>query len=336
MPRSLALPDAVCSRTPILCSEWKFQEIEALLQSSLPDHVIPWIMHEANSKMAIAYPIRERGSAYSAHTYTFDESHFKLLSRQIQRTAPDKITAVFQWSLTLPVEKRSSGVVDYISGNEAAQIRGFLQAGSYEFNGRRIAHTDQFVSDLKWDAVTKSDSTFKSDPAFQAVFNSDAPVWRFDIALSMPFEQPTLELYDPNIPLPPVPSPPPTPPPPPPESPGLSGGAGGRATCTNTCSYSSDGDCDDGGPGSEYSSCSLGSDCVDCGGDATNAPKPPPPPPPPEPSPPGQAHASPADTGRSTCTNTCRWKYDGDCDDGGPGAEYSGCSFGSDCYDCGS
>ena len=129
MPRSLALPDAVCSRTPILCSEWKFQEIEALLQSSLPDHVIPWIMHEANSKMAIAYPIRERGSAYSAHTYTFDESHFKLLSRQIQRTAPDKITAVFQWSLTLPVEKRSSGVVDYISGNEAAQIRGFLQAG---------------------------------------------------------------------------------------------------------------------------------------------------------------------------------------------------------------
>ena len=35
--------------------------------------------------------------------------------------------------------------------------------------------------------------------------------------------------------------------------------------CTNTCSYPSDGDCDDGGPGSEYSNCYLGTDCVDCG-----------------------------------------------------------------------
>jgi len=46
-----------------------------------------------------------------------------------------------------------------------------------------------------------------------------------------------------------------------------------RAMCDNTdyitfsseCPYRSDGDCDDGGPGSEYSSCAYGQDCVDCG-----------------------------------------------------------------------
>ena len=35
--------------------------------------------------------------------------------------------------------------------------------------------------------------------------------------------------------------------------------------CTESCNYASDGDCDDGGPGSEYSSCQLGTDCTDCG-----------------------------------------------------------------------
>jgi len=316
--------------------EWKFQEIEMLFQSSLPTHVIPWIMHEANKHMQIIYPLREVDSTYSAHTYTFDESHFKLLSRQVQRTAPGKITAVFQWSLTLPVEKRSSGVFDYIKGNEAAQIRGFLQAGSYPFDGQRIAHTDHFVSGLNWAAVTGADSTFRSDPAFQAVFNSNAPLYKFDVALTMPFEKPELELYDPNVPLPPSPSPDPSMPPPPPEAPGVTGGASGRSTCTNTCDYSGDGDCDDGGPGSEFTSCVLGSDCADCGGDATNAPRPLPPPPSSPPSPPGQGISTPADTGRSTCTNTCNYHFDGDCDDGGPGSEYTSCDFGTDCADCGS
>jgi hypothetical protein len=48
------------------------------------------------------------------------------------------------------------------------------------------------------------------------------------------------------------------------------------STCTDTCNYASDGDCDDGGPGSEYdlikellgllgADCPLGSDCADCG-----------------------------------------------------------------------
>ena len=35
--------------------------------------------------------------------------------------------------------------------------------------------------------------------------------------------------------------------------------------CFEDCQYSSDGDCDDGGPGNDYSSCALGADCIDCG-----------------------------------------------------------------------
>lgn len=35
--------------------------------------------------------------------------------------------------------------------------------------------------------------------------------------------------------------------------------------CENTCSYAFDGDCDDGGPGSDFNLCPLGSDCNDCG-----------------------------------------------------------------------
>eukprot|EP00966_Prymnesium_polylepis_P015950 368328-Prymnesium_polylepis.1 len=37
------------------------------------------------------------------------------------------------------------------------------------------------------------------------------------------------------------------------------------AGCDNSCSYSYDNDCDDGGPGSEFDSCLLGTDCADCG-----------------------------------------------------------------------
>ena len=52
--------------------------------------------------------------------------------------------------------------------------------------------------------------------------------------------------------------PPPSPPPPPPGPPG-------SGTCVNTCRYASDGDCDDGGPGSDYSECTPCTDCADCG-----------------------------------------------------------------------
>lgn len=37
------------------------------------------------------------------------------------------------------------------------------------------------------------------------------------------------------------------------------------AFCSDTCQYAKDGACDDGGPGSDYSGCSLGTDCTDCG-----------------------------------------------------------------------
>lgn len=35
------------------------------------------------------------------------------------------------------------------------------------------------------------------------------------------------------------------------------------------------------------------------------------------------------------CENTCMYAFDGDCDDGGPGADFDLCSLGSDCADCG-
>ena len=52
------------------------------------------------------------------------------------------------------------------------------------------------------------------------------------------------------------PPPPPSPPSPPPVD---------WYICSNTCSYPGDGECDDGGPGSEFSDCDIGTDCVDCG-----------------------------------------------------------------------
>jgi hypothetical protein len=115
--------------------------------------------------------------------------------------------------------------------------------------------------------------------------------------------------------------PPPSPSPPPP-------GAYSCTKCWDTCytASTSDGSCDDGGPGAEYSMCALGTDCTDCGprsytcGYAS--------PPPPSPSPPGI-------TSSSGCSNSCIYPSDGMCDDGGSGSLYSICNFGTDCTDCG-
>ena len=41
-----------------------------------------------------------------------------------------------------------------------------------------------------------------------------------------------------------------------------------KPVCNNECRIAGDGDCDDGGPGSEYSICETGTDCNDCSGDA--------------------------------------------------------------------
>ncbi len=51
---------------------------------------------------------------------------------------------------------------------------------------------------------------------------------------------------------------------------GDTGGEGGTSAegldlCLNTCAFAFDSDCDDCGPGSDYSFCDIGTDCADCG-----------------------------------------------------------------------
>jgi len=77
--------------------------------------------------------------------------------------------------------------------------------------------------------------------------------------------------------------------------------------CTDTCIFAYDGECDDGGPNSDYAVCDLGTDCTDC-----------------------------QQQGDLVCDDSCYWAGDGVCDDGGPGSEFSACTYGTDCTDCGS
>ena len=44
-----------------------------------------------------------------------------------------------------------------------------------------------------------------------------------------------------------------------------SDGGSSRTLCSNTCQFANDEECDDGGEGSLYNECELGSDCADCG-----------------------------------------------------------------------
>ena len=112
--------------------------------------------------------------------------------------------------------------------------------------------------------------------------------------------------------------------------------------CTETCNFASDGNCDDGGPGSEFFNCARGSDCTDCGvrqppldhsncrvlgtglcGTVTNlnncgtddvyrlayrmrSPPPPPPPPPPRKPPPQSPSPAPPPSG---CRNSNALNY---------------------------
>ena len=43
------------------------------------------------------------------------------------------------------------------------------------------------------------------------------------------------------------------------------GASSSTSACSNTCNHASDGDCDDGGSGAEFSNCAQGTDCADCG-----------------------------------------------------------------------
>jgi len=66
------------------------------------------------------------------------------------------------------------------------------------------------------------------------------------------------------------------------------------------------------------------------------APPSPPAPPRPPPSPPAPPSQPPPKT---VCSNECikfpAYASDGECDDGGPGAEFASCAYGTDCADCG-
>ncbi len=75
------------------------------------------------------------------------------------------------------------------------------------------------------------------------------------------------------------------------------------AQCETSCPYDGDGECDDGGPGSDTSVCELGTDCSDCG--------------------------------PRLCDNSCASAFDNECDDGGEGSLYDICEYGTDCGDCG-
>jgi len=87
--------------------------------------------------------------------------------------------------------------------------------------------------------------------------------------------------------------------------------SGSGSLCLNTCTSARDGECDDGGPNSDYGLCTYGTDCLDCGPRSRT-------------------------TGTSVlCTNTCGWHGDGDCDDGGLDSDYGLCAYGTDCADCG-
>ena len=127
---------------------------------------------------------------------------------------------------------------------------------------------------------------------------------------------------------------------PPPPSPPLQPGC----TCTNECigaaDYAQDSICDDGGSGSSYSECGLGTDCDDCGYQIRcgDTPLPPPFPPLPPSSPVPLPPPPPLFPG-CQCTNEClrnpQFGSDGVCDDGGSGSAYSDCDRGTDCADCG-
>ena len=74
--------------------------------------------------------------------------------------------------------------------------------------------------------------------------------------------------------------------------------------------------------------CASGTDCTDCGPRTGLAPSP---------SPSSSPSSSPTTTITAGvgCYDTCTVAADGDCDDGGAGAEFSMCVSGTDCTDCG-
>ena len=100
---------------------------------------------------------------------------------------------------------------------------------------------------------------------------------------------------------------------------GAPDGGSEEGLCNNICMFAHDGECDDGGSGSNYAVCDYGTDCGDCGAREID----------------GGGGDGPGPVGNQVCSDSCQFAGDGECDDGGPGAMYADCDFGSDCTDCG-
>lgn len=95
---------------------------------------------------------------------------------------------------------------------------------------------------------------------------------------------------------------------------GLAVQVGPATADDNTCVDAFDGFCDDGGPGSDFSICPLGTDLADCG---------------------PRGGGGGGGGGAVPFENSCVDAFDGFCDDGRPGADFSICPLGSDTFDCG-
>ena len=108
--------------------------------------------------------------------------------------------------------------------------------------------------------------------------------------------------------------------------------------CKDTCESANDGTCDDGGAGSDFHSCVLGTDCTDCGrrssalalaaaaasASSYTAPF----------AAAARGAAAVASAG-ALCSDSCDTANDGYCDDGGQDAAFFSCKLGTDCTDCG-
>ena len=96
------------------------------------------------------------------------------------------------------------------------------------------------------------------------------------------------------------------------------GSTAATGQCSDTCAGASNGECQDGGPGTILWDCDFGTDCTDCG--PRNA---------------DTTYIRPPQVPRSGCNDTCASAGDGECQDGGPGTILWDCDFGTDCTDCG-
>ena len=103
--------------------------------------------------------------------------------------------------------------------------------------------------------------------------------------------------------------------------------------CSDDCGtgHASNGLCEDGGPGSVWPDCVLGTDCSDCGVREVS-PSPPAPISLPAPSLTPSNESSPGFLG---CSDACGASDNGLCEDGGPGSVWQDCPLGTDCTDCG-